>query len=194
MQNTHADTYKTLYPILKTFSRGLSHKIRTPLSVISNELSYLASENNEILSLKRCNDIADILSQIQLPNDGDLQTYSVDNFLEKISYKKIGSNKSVTLSPRLINFSFSLIKNLTLEYNLEISTQNDSLLFIFTTPLTNSATEREFKSFTSFFCEQLGWTEYTPILIDTVLFYQNLNISILNGTNHLTITLRAPLI
>lgn len=194
MQNTHADTYKVLYPLLKTFSRGLSHKIRTSLSVISNELSYLDLGTQEVMSLRKCSDIVKILSQIQLPNDDDLQKYLLNDFLNKISCETINSNKNVCLSPRLTSFAFALINSLITEHDLTISTDENELLFIFTTPLTNSTTEQEYKSFTSFFCEQLGWTEYTPVLIDTALFYQNFNISILNKTNHLTITLRIPLI
>ena len=48
------------YRLFKAFTQGLSHKVRTPLSVISNEMVYLPG-TEELLSPKRCKEISEIL-------------------------------------------------------------------------------------------------------------------------------------
>src|SRR4051812_47237557 len=65
-----SDNAQRYIQLLAAFSRALGHQLRTPLSVISNELAYLGSAHpGEDISraVERCKSITGILQNINVP-------------------------------------------------------------------------------------------------------------------------------
>lgn len=66
--------------LLKTFARALGHQLRTPLSVISNDLSFLKASESTLecdRSINRCKELGSILKE------------STELFYSELSWKKI---------------------------------------------------------------------------------------------------------
>ena len=70
--------------LLNTMQRSLAHSIRTPLSVVLNELRFLQNEyggEGLALSIKRCNEIVQILSGSTVPSVAGEVLIPVHEFL-----------------------------------------------------------------------------------------------------------------
>ena len=61
----------TMLRFLAAFANGLSHKMRTPLSVISNDLSYFETKIDPSeceRSKRRCRELSELLKELSLSN------------------------------------------------------------------------------------------------------------------------------
>lgn len=57
-----ADPHLDPFLVLASFAKALAHRIRTPLTVVTNELSYLATQGHDCgRAIQRSKDIAEIL-------------------------------------------------------------------------------------------------------------------------------------
>ena len=78
--------------VLSIFAQGLFHRLRTPLSVISNELTYLArqaGEENCALAVKHCAEISRILREIDstLRHKPGMKSTSLEELLSSVGVR-----------------------------------------------------------------------------------------------------------
>lgn len=184
---------KFVYHRLRAFSRGLAHKIRTPLSVISNELSCFPPEE-KLLSPKRCQDISQILRLIQLPNDDDYSTLPLKEFLSALELPCLAKSSELYIkaSVKIFRSLLALLQVLHPNIKPELSLYNNSLRLTYQTPATQNLLINRFSSFTKYYCDTLGLDSFAPPLLDTALKYHAAQITI-EHTNTVCITIEVPL-
>jgi hypothetical protein len=176
--------------LFEIFLRGLGHQIRTPLSVVINDLAYINSRFPEVecqRPLTRARDIANILSELT-PQSGIKERFklsSIKDFFEsrQISSLKIADDSFETelIIPRLQQaclLCYELLeKNLKAEnFSLEINQQE--VLFSSNVDLDNikfDFNENKFCTLTEVFQFLFGKEEPKAVLFDLLLLGLPLN-------------------
>lgn len=190
---------REFYKQLSIFLKALSHKVRTPLSIVVNDLSYfkvLLPEGETTRSLDKCKAISKLLSDMHLMIDGEFKIVptSLDELTLEIEKQtkcnlmlKIDSNELsvivdvqkfvLALKATLTTFtSLFLAKNsdlneADLQPSITISTNDGEIVVVLSYNKILTGLDRE-RSFTA--CSEVVFNELKsdnpfPVLIDIVL-------------------------
>lgn len=163
--------YERLFLLL----RGLAHDIRTPLSVISNELSYLSSEERPLRGLARCREIAELLRRLQAPRLAALEPLELEACLAQLELTAPPGCAGLRLAadPEMLRYCLSLIALLmpAARPELALDAARTRITLRYTEPLAPEAHRcaRRAASFTDYFCRQCDLDRAAPPLIDAVL-------------------------
>ncbi len=182
-----------VYRLLKAFTQGLSHKVRTPLSVISNEMVYLPG-TEELLSPKRCKEIAEILQLSTLPAADDFGEMELSHFFEQLGIEAEANDMKIKASVNMFRKIFKLLKLLLKVDDIKIEVQDKKLILGCLSNMTIAATfDGAVTSFTECFCEKFAADTYMPPLLDVMLSYHaaKTRIAVSDG---LTVTIEVPLL
>lgn len=161
---------------------GLAHKIRTHLSVISNELSYLSitAGDQPIMGVERCREISRLLKEVQPPPKLELVRSDLPDLLMRLGLPcpvsqdvhqdalRIEASESalryalgllaplISGAPRTAILAAPAAPRLVLSYAAAVRAGGS---------LPRAAA----RSFTEYFCLQCGVDSFAPPLIDAVL-------------------------
>lgn len=90
------------YLIVSTLFRTLTHKLRGPLSVISNDLSFLQTTTSDEgceRGILRCREISELLGEISLPFQPDITTiFDIISVLEDCRFETLNCSKTTDLN------------------------------------------------------------------------------------------------
>jgi len=154
--------------------QGLFHDIRTPLSVISNELSYLGADAEQPLGLRRCREIAAILRRLQAPPFAAPQLIALDRCLGALGLPLPAASAGALISADLdtLRYCFDLIAQLLpgAQPSAAVSDDRGMLRLHYRRPSAGAAREAcRAASFTDYFCLQRGLNAVFAPLIDAAL-------------------------
>jgi hypothetical protein len=177
--------------LLSSLYHSLSHQIRTPLSVISNELACIDSGVGEVSrSQRRCREIVDILDSIPAA------ALTNPNF-ENINFADLGiaalTSQSVLLRAdrKLLSLAFHLFEALCADlfqakpaFASMIRTTSDSkaTALVLKVTINNGRfrpIQRRYQSLTDYFCTTLEIDSPIPPFIDAILWAHDVNIEII---------------
>ncbi|MCB0317287.1 MAG: hypothetical protein KDD56_00920 [Bdellovibrionales bacterium] len=161
--------------IFQAFIQSLAHKIRTPLSIIYNELSTLEdSLQREVFELttKQCKSIADILkevSDLQFKNQ-NLQNLNLQNLLSEFFPVIVASvdNIKIIADPYLLKSTF---KNLSQVFgkqsNVKLDANSNSFLVtIISENEISSKYPGTYSSLSEYFYNKCGVTNLSVAIAD----------------------------
>jgi signal transduction histidine kinase len=207
MANTSSTDSRPLL-LITSLIRALAHKIRTPLSVVVNDLEYLkavsACDDYERI-LRRARDIADVLRQCTeaCSTSPKLRTLRVLDFLHILTLEKhpftLDNNPEITTDPAAASNTLRMIQQLIAELRNgtpptpDIAHAGNMLHWTVSSPLPIKPGNRDsFESITAFVCEAADLDHTLPALIDAMLW--NLGASIhITQREQCTLCVRFPL-
>lgn len=176
--------------ILQALLQGISHSIRTPLSVVSNDLTYfktLIDPEECERSLVRIRDIAAFLRTVTNATKltGEFQNVSLKEWIESSRFVSSESGEpSSSLTVRIVPEDFDkfheLFCSLFLKFHSEfqgiisdISDAGDTVRIRFRSALSLPQLKPNFhgvksRNLTDFFCTKLETDSFIPPVIDTI--------------------------
>lgn len=176
--------------LLNAYYKALSHQIRGPLSVISNELQYFQSSGKKdeyAKCLEKCKHIAEILQMSQIPNP----TFSMEglDFLELVN--SVFQVEVLQSTAMIVNgdafklqMAFTHLKEILNKLSnlskFKIASDKSSYLLQIHTPL-NHPIEKKFDSLSAAVCLELGLDLLTPCLVDAILWAHAVKTSVSLG-------------
>ncbi|MCB9029468.1 MAG: hypothetical protein H6619_00315 [Deltaproteobacteria bacterium] len=182
--------------LIHALTRALAHKIRTPLSVISNDLSYFQSqlepgeterglrkvrEINEILKL--CGELGSGEVKIESLNAEELKDLILQNAPEIAV--NVSESKSYNLDKQKFILALQLIAHTLSDYCSKANLENCKITAVLDSKITLNVVrlEKDIKteSFTSLFCEQLQFDSPYPPIIDAILIAHDLKVNLIDG-------------
>ncbi|MEZ4753804.1 MAG: hypothetical protein R3A13_05765 [Bdellovibrionota bacterium] len=164
--------------IVNALIRALSHKIRSPLSVILNELSVLESQltpGETALAQKQCKNISEILKQAgvfnevtSVPSRIDLEQSLLRCFAE-VSFNS--DTKAIVIDePKFNRVLQSLAELLGTKSQVEVLKQgNDFLLSIASRSAEEPAYPDNYSLLSTYFSEKCGRDSFAAPLADLLL-------------------------
>lgn len=189
-------------PLTATISlvKSLSHQIRTPLSVIQNEITYfkgLLPEGETDRALAKCAAITQILKNL------NIVSLSGDERVKVPLYRLIdgllsgGEIAAYANEPR-IKAAFSgflkLIESLGAQAQVSAEEEGEVLIKISVTGLLLRKAEagKSYGSFSSFFLEQIESDTFVPALLDPVFWADGFQTGVLVDESRVIFLVRQP--
>lgn len=175
-----------IYQFLQITFSDIVHKIRTPLSVINNELSCL-SNNDAAISIRNCQKIVDILKSIQLPKVDDFTIHSASNLLVNIGLHTEIDNFTIKASAKLLKYFFQQLEKLIFINDTNISYSNTLKIDLTfnDSAISTLLNVNIYTSFSDYFCNFRENEPFIPAILDCILAYHNASVQIKD--NHITI-------
>jgi signal transduction histidine kinase len=173
--------------IISALSHALSHKIRTPLSVISNDLFFLQSlvpEGECARALKRCQEISSILQSMEVSEELFAAPQRIEVRAALGLFASEGPAKGqaaaeevfACAAPALLEHLgknlrelFALLSGATPRYSLRCADRWVVLAFSLT--VASDFTEGAFVSFTHYFSSGAALDAVQPMIIDALTQY-----------------------
>lgn len=177
---------------IQTLMRGLAHRVRTPLSVVSNELTYLAKvyQTEECRrAMDRCQGISQILKSASLSLDPSVQVEEIPlpDFLRSclpgssISAQVAPAGLCLQVNTVEVKEAFLRIKDVLTEaasdlpadWRVVLEQENHRLLLqleLHTQAVPRATGDMTFSSFASFFCTACGLDLLSAPLVDALLW------------------------
>ena len=195
------------YPLvlLAAFSRALAHKIRTPLSVISNELSCLAAESPEgaTTATVRAREIAEILKSA-------CRITSAKVAIERITLASVIEDRaselhSITLraDPALLKTAFDALRCVFRRYGdgecsvavVANSLSEGLVRLVFSGPWSaDIAPHESFSSLSELVSERLSLDSLDAPLFDAVMLAHGIEMDISFEDARLSVGLMVPVV
>jgi len=198
--------YDKSYLLISALMRSLSHKIRTPLSVISNELQYFQANSQDEgygRALKCCSQISDILSEVCRVGVGELKIQNF-NLQELVSASfgcalEVDSDSYIILGDsNRLSVAFELLKdelNSILESEIDRiklkHVDNIIILSLFLESKSLAAEQlRSFYTLTEFFESLFSYNACNIPLIDLIFMVHGVKTMISMDSTMLEIVLQ----
>jgi hypothetical protein len=170
----------TSLEILSALSHALSHQIRTPLSVISNDLFYLQSlvpEGECARALKRCQEISAVLQSVALQEElfeSPAAISAREAFGLFSSEEQRGADKIlVQASPAILELLGKSLKELlallgTEAARFSLRSADSWAVLTFSQAVSADFAEGAFASFTRYFSGHAALDAVQPMLLDAM--------------------------
>ena len=170
------------HDLIAHFLKGLAHKLRTPLSVVSNDLSYyktLLPDEDLSRSISRCREVSDILKLANsIVSSGNVSRGNVWEVLTEV----FGDRDSFRVEGQeSLEFEFSkraleaasrelllLLESDFVLSGLVLQKTERKLLFQGESKQGAEPASAEYKRLTDYFCIACGRDSFTAPLIDSV--------------------------
>ena len=160
--------------VINALVRALSHKIRTPLSVITNELSVLESQLNPgeaALAQKQCGDISDLLKEAGL-NKGPEKEINLEEVLNGF-FKEVNFNADLNTlyidEDSLNQLFMSLSELLGKEAQVEVNMENGFYILSFTGPQSDLEHHGKYHLLSEYYSEKCGRDTLAAPIADAIL-------------------------
>ena len=175
------------YRLLAAFISAFGHKLRTPLSVISNELALgIQDTGAPSLSVRKCREITSLLNEARLEDLDRVRTEPVWPLELETLFRQqgfsIGTSPQVTQLLQKKRILKTALERLAAQLKALSSDPAELELRSAPAPETSPALQLSFKlrvaelrikvplhSWTELFCEALGQSNFTAPLIDAAL-------------------------
>lgn len=176
MDNKHLNQLPFI--ILATLARSLAHKLRTPLSVVTNDLSTFKmllenSAEDVDRSMRRCNEISDILRSLTNIGKAELnfQKINLKEFSDqnKLGIKNISLTDFISLDSTRFNFAIQQLDTIFPDAEKVFQVNNDQLELNYTYLLKHAPKSSNYLCLSEFFQAGLGSDIIMPSLIDAIL-------------------------
>ena len=169
--------------IINALVRALSHKIRTPLSVITNELAVLESQLNPgetALAQKQCGDISDLLKEAGL-NKGSEKEIDLEEvlkgFFPELTFNA-GFNTLYVDEDSLDQLFLSLSELLGKETQVDVKSEEGFYALSFTGPSSDHEHQGEYHLLSEYYSEKCGRDTLAAPIADAILLSISRKLSI----------------
>lgn len=174
--------------LVSTLARALSHRLRTPLSVISNDLAYLKRfmpPDEEFYSPEKCREISAILKNLSTIGDADLKStptsyQQIENqLLEHYKITAPSSAASINCDLQRVILALKMLADLI---NNDPNTQSKAQLSLLKSDtesyikilssfkLSSTPQPDSYNSFSLFFNTNTNSDSILPAMIDTIIW------------------------
>ncbi len=196
---TEPKTNINSYEAFSVFIRALNHALRTPLSVIFNDLNYLSSVSGagSLPALNRCREMSTLLTRLQPPGLFQAESMSLAVLLEELRLPAPAPEQPAMIRVCLsaLRYCLELIHLLLpqSEASALADWQARRLALIFKTGLSPAPGWESAAGFTSYFCSVCSLDSCLPPLIDAVLDSHGAS-TVLTANPAITIRVELPFV
>ena len=178
--------------VLQAIMRALSHSVRTPLSVVQNDLSYFSTVKDPLppsefaRGIERCRQISELLRSATPAPLEPVQACTVP-----------GHNLKVLAHPEKLSWSLAQIETLanetcSLKLTTTANSKKDWVYLTLTGTWKTTENLGEWDSLTGYFSEVRGLDKLSPPLIDAYVWAIGGSILLTTTSDRFEVTLKLP--
>lgn len=192
-----------LLQLFASFLHGFSHTIRTPLSVINNDLAYfetLVGAAECTRSQRRCREIAELLDTIHISHIGEPKRISINSLIQTLNAHGIPvppakPNRLVLCYPDTLTHGLRLLVCFLREtFQITKYTAEESdVSFLLQTLLPPSSSMSFPQSLSSYLARQQGTSSPVPAFVETIFLAHGIESVVTQTDTAIQFTISIPL-